>query len=39
MIPSLKDQNVALLAWSPLAGGFLSGKFTRDSTGEESARR
>lgn len=39
MIPLLKDQNVPLLAWSPLAGGFLSGKFTRDSPGEESARR
>ena len=39
MIPLLKDQNVALLVWSPLAGGLLSGKFTRGSTGEESARR
>jgi aryl-alcohol dehydrogenase-like predicted oxidoreductase len=38
MIPLLKDQNLGLLVWSPLAGGFLSGKFTRDS-GDESARR
>ncbi len=30
MIPLLKDQGVGLLVWSPLAGGFLSGKFTRD---------
>ena len=29
MIPLLKDQGVGLLVWSPLAGGFLSGKFTR----------
>ncbi len=30
MIPLLKDQHLGLLVWSPLAGGFLSGKFTRD---------
>ena len=29
-IPLLKDQGLGLLVWSPLAGGFLSGKFTRD---------
>ncbi len=38
MIPLLKDQNLGLLVWSPLAGGFLSGKFTR-SGGDEAARR
>jgi aryl-alcohol dehydrogenase-like predicted oxidoreductase len=38
MIPLLNDQNLGLLVWSPLAGGFLSGKFTRDG-GDESARR
>jgi aryl-alcohol dehydrogenase-like predicted oxidoreductase len=37
-IPLLKDQGLGLLVWSPLAGGFLSGKFTREG-GEESARR
>ena len=37
-IPLLKDQNLGLLVWSPLAGGFLSGKFTRTS-GDETARR
>jgi len=37
-IPLLKDQGLGLLVWSPLAGGFLSGKFTRDS-GDETARR
>jgi aryl-alcohol dehydrogenase-like predicted oxidoreductase len=38
MIPLLNDQGLGLLVWSPLAGGFLSGKFTRDS-GDDTARR
>jgi aryl-alcohol dehydrogenase-like predicted oxidoreductase len=38
MIPLLKDQKLGLLVWSPLAGGFLSGKFTRNS-GDDAARR
>jgi aryl-alcohol dehydrogenase-like predicted oxidoreductase len=38
MIPLLKDQGVGLLVWSPLAGGFLSGKFTRDQK-DAAARR
>lgn len=29
MIPLCKDQDIALLAWSPLARGFLSGKYRR----------
>jgi aryl-alcohol dehydrogenase-like predicted oxidoreductase len=33
-IPLIQDQGLGLLVWSPLAGGFLSGKFTRDMTGE-----
>src|SRR5882724_6636635 len=37
-IPLLRDQGLGLLVWSPLAGGFLSGKFTRDG-GDASARR
>jgi aryl-alcohol dehydrogenase-like predicted oxidoreductase len=37
-IPLLKDQGLGLLVWSPLAGGFLSGKFTRNG-GDESGRR
>ncbi len=37
-IPLLRDQKLGLLVWSPLAGGFLSGKFTRTG-GDESARR
>jgi aryl-alcohol dehydrogenase-like predicted oxidoreductase len=38
VIPMLKDQGLGLLVWSPLAGGFLSGKFTRHG-GDETARR
>jgi aryl-alcohol dehydrogenase-like predicted oxidoreductase len=36
-IPLLNDQGLGLLVWSPLAGGFLSGKFTR--TGKGTGRR
>ena len=38
MIPLIEDQGLGLLVWSPLAGGFLSGKFTRTG-GDEAARR
>ncbi|MES2443036.1 MAG: aldo/keto reductase [Pseudomonadota bacterium] len=34
VIPMLQSEGVGLMVWSPLAGGFLSGKFTRDSEGE-----
>ena len=34
LVPLIEDQGLGLLVWSPLAGGFLSGKFTRDSEGE-----
>jgi len=34
VVPLAKDQELAILPWSPLAGGFLSGKFTRDGAGE-----
>jgi len=37
-IPLLQDQGLGLLVWSPLAGGFLSGKFTREG-GDEAGRR
>lgn len=33
-IPLVEDQGLGLLVWSPLAGGFLSGKFRRNQTGE-----
>jgi aryl-alcohol dehydrogenase-like predicted oxidoreductase len=31
VVPLCNDQRLAILPWSPLAGGILSGKFTRDS--------
>jgi aryl-alcohol dehydrogenase-like predicted oxidoreductase len=37
--PLAKDQDLAILPWSPLAGGFLSGKYTRNSAPTEGARR
>ncbi|HKB09386.1 MAG TPA: aldo/keto reductase [Vicinamibacterales bacterium] len=37
-IPLITDQHLGLLVWSPLAGGFLSGKFTRTG-GDDAARR
>jgi aryl-alcohol dehydrogenase-like predicted oxidoreductase len=39
IIPALVDQKVGLLVWSPLAGGFLTGKFTRAGASEQDARR
>jgi aryl-alcohol dehydrogenase-like predicted oxidoreductase len=38
MIPMLRDQNLGLLVWSPLAGGFLSGKYTRQGTDQANRR-
>ncbi len=32
MIPLCKDQDIALIPWSPLARGFLSGKYKRGET-------
>jgi aryl-alcohol dehydrogenase-like predicted oxidoreductase len=34
IIPSAIDLGLGILVWSPLAGGFLSGKFTRGSEAE-----
>lgn len=39
IVPMAQDQQVGILVWSPLAGGLLSGKFSRDSQGPEDARR
>lgn len=39
IVPLLQDQSLGLLVWSPLAGGLLSGKFTRDNSGPQEARR
>ena len=34
IIPSAQDANVGVVVWSPLAGGFLTGKYKRDGGGE-----
>ncbi len=39
IVPMALDQNLAIMPWSPLAGGFLSGKFTREKAGSEDDRR
>jgi aryl-alcohol dehydrogenase-like predicted oxidoreductase len=39
LLPLVKDQGLGLLVWSPLAGGFLSGKFHRDDEGPAGSRR
>ena len=39
LVPLIQDQGLALMVWSPLAGGLLSGKFKRDGEGPEGSRR
>jgi len=39
MIPLLQAERAGLLVWSPLAGGLLSGKYSRDNQTPEGARR
>ena len=39
IVPLANDQQLAILPWSPLAGGLLSGKFARDGKGPDGARR
>jgi aryl-alcohol dehydrogenase-like predicted oxidoreductase len=40
LVPMAQDQHIAILPWSPLAGGLLSGKFDPDKQGgPEGARR
>lgn len=39
IVPMLDDQKMGLLVWSPLAGGFLSGKYSKDAQGPEDGRR
>ncbi len=39
VIPVLKDQKLGLMVWSPLAGGFLSGKYKRNGDIADGARR
>ena len=35
----VEDQDLGMMVWSPLAGGFLSGKFTREQSGDNDCRR
>jgi aryl-alcohol dehydrogenase-like predicted oxidoreductase len=39
IVPLVDDQGLGVMVWSPLAGGLLSGKFTRDGAGPQGARR
>lgn len=39
LVPLAIDQNMAIMPWSPLAGGFLSGKFTRSDAQDSDSRR
>jgi aryl-alcohol dehydrogenase-like predicted oxidoreductase len=39
LVPMLKSEGLGLLVWSPLAGGFLSGKYGRDRQGDAGSRR
>lgn len=39
IIPAVLDQRLGLMVWSPLAGGLLSGKFTRTAAGPGESRR
>ena len=39
IVPLLKDQGTGLLVWSPLAGGLLSGKYSREDQKPEDSRR
>jgi aryl-alcohol dehydrogenase-like predicted oxidoreductase len=39
LVPMLQSEGLGLMVWSPLAGGFLSGKYGRDQQGEAGSRR
>ena len=39
ILPLVEDQGLGVMVWSPLAGGFLSGKFTRSQSGGNDTRR
>ena len=38
IVPFVQDAGIGILAWSPLAGGFLSGKYTRQSPKGDGGR-
>jgi len=39
ILPLAADQNLAVMPWSPLAGGFLGGKYSRNADKAEGSRR
>ncbi|WP_017316615.1 aldo/keto reductase [Mastigocladopsis repens] len=39
IVPFVEDTGIGILVWSPLASGFLSGKYTRETPVPEDARR
>jgi aryl-alcohol dehydrogenase-like predicted oxidoreductase len=39
IVPMLRSEEVGLMVWSPLAGGFLSGKYSRDDEKSGDGRR
>lgn len=38
-VPMCADQNMAILVWGPLAGGFLSGKYQKGKAADPNSRR
>jgi aryl-alcohol dehydrogenase-like predicted oxidoreductase len=39
LAPMLESEQLGLMVWSPLAGGLLSGKYSREGSAEEGSRR
>lgn len=39
LVPLIEEEKLGLMVWSPLAGGFLSGKYGREGGGPNDARR
>ncbi|MGB9755574.1 MAG: aldo/keto reductase [Desulfurella sp.] len=39
LLPLCKEENLAFLPWSPLSGGFLTGKYTKENSKPQNARR
>jgi aryl-alcohol dehydrogenase-like predicted oxidoreductase len=39
IVPMITEEKIGLMVWSPLAGGFLSGKYSRDEKGPQGSRR
>jgi aryl-alcohol dehydrogenase-like predicted oxidoreductase len=39
LLPLCREEGIGVLTWSPLSGGFLTGKYRRGQAGPEGARR